>query len=1179
MKRLHFLLALWIVPFLLPGQSTPKEAAELFLTNKTGITNLYLTGTSQGTVWIYESQDARCYALVKNEPGYPVIAYSTENTFTKNGRIPDPAQMLLQQLNTHPSSRFMPKPGMKSGNEGMSHLIRTQWSQDDHFNFYCPRDAEGPGGRTLVGCVAVAIGQIVRYYGKNNVFNFNAELESGKYGMLTSQIGDYAWGSMENEPLDIDREASRFLFGMGIVTMMDYGPDFSTTSNYNAYDGLKQLKYFSANRILTGEMGMEATIQEVIENLKSSQPVYVSGSGHAFVCDGFDGGGMFHFNLGWGGYSDGYYPFDLLGLINIDNCITDLFPYSRVKPASNLRLEERNGSEVIAWDIPDNQAEIPNLFRVYTDDDNFLETSVPYFVVNQLPAGIHFVKVSCVYSQGESRWIGPVEVFIPGSNMAIQDPCLRNAILGEIQKFALESENNEIQSGEANRITNLTVKGACGSLEGIEILQGLQSLVIELDQPAGLDLTPILQLKRLKKLELTRVIPSNSGSLPALKGLVTLVMNEVPADQIISLESLSGLIDLEITGCELHNAGYISRMKDLRCLVLDGTGIDNLSFTSDLSNLETLLAPNNRISRSGWYNELTNISTLDFSGNELTDCGFLAYTPNLKYLKADSNRIRNLAVTKPLAHLRSVSLTNNQINNIKLDNILPDVVNLDLANNQIKSTQGMAGYLPALKKLNLHNNLINKWSGAFPNLTNLDLSGNKVCFPDLLTANTALVHLNLSGNGISDISKLDETEFLKRASFLDLTCNPLSTESFDLHTNHMKGMLDTLLIPAAPEALSPCYLRQDSTEYLTSRLAGISWSAGQLPDNGWFDVYAGQEPTEMKRVLTGITEDNAEFEITPGKRYYWSVTAITPDTCFTSGYGSFTSFTPVSLPFYEDFESYEYFTYLTDVCPWWISGPLSVNSGNDGRIERYKKYEGKQCLKVDNSSDIVLPIENTALKDLQVQQYVYLDEGRSACIMLGGVASTNLAAYFRSDGKVCIYFDELNQGVFDYPKGRWFLFQIRVLPDKKNICIKVDNKTVLTIIKTFKPGDLSVRELRYNWLNSPDAPDAGYPVFYIDKLEIKSLSTGIESDPMPVTAEMKTYPNPARDRVTVEHPAAGDQCRISVFDGTGRLASVERIMPGATVTQFNVGELEPGLYFLRLEGFPNPLSARLAVSR
>ena len=35
-------------------------------------------------------------------------------------------------------------------------------------------------------------------------------------------------------------------------------------------------------------------------------------SAHAFVCDGYDGEGLFHFNWGWDGKADGYFAIDFL---------------------------------------------------------------------------------------------------------------------------------------------------------------------------------------------------------------------------------------------------------------------------------------------------------------------------------------------------------------------------------------------------------------------------------------------------------------------------------------------------------------------------------------------------------------------------------------------------------------------------------------------------------------------------------------------------------------------------------------------------------------------------------------------------------------------------------------------------------------------------------------------------
>lgn len=52
-------------------------------------------------------------------------------------------------------------------------------------------------------------------------------------------------------------------------------------------------------------------VKILVDELQAGRPVLYEGfnnkAGHAFLCDGYDGDGLFHFNWGWGGSSDGYY--------------------------------------------------------------------------------------------------------------------------------------------------------------------------------------------------------------------------------------------------------------------------------------------------------------------------------------------------------------------------------------------------------------------------------------------------------------------------------------------------------------------------------------------------------------------------------------------------------------------------------------------------------------------------------------------------------------------------------------------------------------------------------------------------------------------------------------------------------------------------------------------------------
>ena len=58
-------------------------------------------------------------------------------------------------------------------------------------------------------------------------------------------------------------------------------------------------------------------VNKIRKELQEGRPVYYSapsttGGSHAFVCDGYNASGLFHFNFGWNGEGDGYYYLDEL---------------------------------------------------------------------------------------------------------------------------------------------------------------------------------------------------------------------------------------------------------------------------------------------------------------------------------------------------------------------------------------------------------------------------------------------------------------------------------------------------------------------------------------------------------------------------------------------------------------------------------------------------------------------------------------------------------------------------------------------------------------------------------------------------------------------------------------------------------------------------------------------------
>lgn len=194
------------------------------------------------------------------------------------------------------------------------------WNQDAPFNNLCPTDRYYQL-TTPAGCVAIAAAQIMRYYrypergvGERQYSTATQHLQvSADFGNTT-----YDWANMlanyNNGYTEAQAAAAATLaYHVGVSCKMDYDYEGSGATakeiakaftNYFSYDS--NIEY--VDRTHYTEPEWEAVLRNEI---KAGRPVLQfgegEGGGHAFVCDGYDGAGFFHYNWGWGGMSNGYY--------------------------------------------------------------------------------------------------------------------------------------------------------------------------------------------------------------------------------------------------------------------------------------------------------------------------------------------------------------------------------------------------------------------------------------------------------------------------------------------------------------------------------------------------------------------------------------------------------------------------------------------------------------------------------------------------------------------------------------------------------------------------------------------------------------------------------------------------------------------------------------------------------
>ena len=275
------------------------------------------------------------------------------------------------------SETGLPTPWPDTGAD-VAPLLTTTWSQGTYYNAMCPEDPDGPDGHALVGCVATAMGQVMKYHNHPKIGRGEHTYTHATYGTLSADFGAtvYQWSEMADTLDDYNDAVATLLYHAGVSVDMNYGPHAS--SAYVQEDVVRALKtYFRyspdlhfAAKVDYSDEDWTALLRSELDN---GRPVLYRGSGssggHAFVCDGYTGTAYFHFNWGWGGSYDGYfylndltpggYPFtdDQGGIMGVIPLVS----------APDLEVQARSVSEQLplpaaeinftAW--VENQGEVP----------------------------------------------------------------------------------------------------------------------------------------------------------------------------------------------------------------------------------------------------------------------------------------------------------------------------------------------------------------------------------------------------------------------------------------------------------------------------------------------------------------------------------------------------------------------------------------------------------------------------------------------------------------------------------------------------------------------------------------------------------------------------------------------------------------------------------------------------
>ena len=208
--------------------------------------------------------------------------------------------------------------------EGVEPMLTTFWDQGYPYNGYCP-------GGSVTGCAATAQAQVMNYWKYPAFGQGSHSYTHVRYGVQQADFGHtlYDW---ENMPVEatasspmVEKEAVALLmYHCGVSLEMDYSRDGSAAAGLAGISGYASIDnslkdyfgYSNQMRVVHKDFGYgNAEWRDmIIADLDLGHPIVYTGAaeegGHGFVCDGYDSRGYMHFNFGWSGRGDGYFPVD-----------------------------------------------------------------------------------------------------------------------------------------------------------------------------------------------------------------------------------------------------------------------------------------------------------------------------------------------------------------------------------------------------------------------------------------------------------------------------------------------------------------------------------------------------------------------------------------------------------------------------------------------------------------------------------------------------------------------------------------------------------------------------------------------------------------------------------------------------------------------------------------------------
>ena len=333
--------------------NTAKTVAQQFLSSQQGITvnqekislHKEIMVNNQTLIYVFNLAQDQNHAFVivsADDIARPILGYSLEDTFSFQNApdhliawFSDYEKSILWGIQNNIDATEDIKRawdqlrnqkniiGKRQGS--VSPMMKAAWNQVPYYNDLCPLDGTK---RSVVGCVATAMAQVIHHWQYPTKGSGFHSYSHSKLGTISANFGNttYNYANMPNKISSKNNDVALLNFHCGVAVEMNYSAQSSGAYVINSASPVTHCaeyalkKYFNYPSTVSGQERDNYTTtawkSKVNSDLDNGRPIiyagFGNGGGHAFVFDGYDNGGKYHVNWGWGGAYNGYFEIDAL---------------------------------------------------------------------------------------------------------------------------------------------------------------------------------------------------------------------------------------------------------------------------------------------------------------------------------------------------------------------------------------------------------------------------------------------------------------------------------------------------------------------------------------------------------------------------------------------------------------------------------------------------------------------------------------------------------------------------------------------------------------------------------------------------------------------------------------------------------------------------------------------------